>query len=414
MFTYTKYLRSCSLVLFFVAGVNYGAVAQSIHTCSIIASPDAVVASPPPTNLPGVVQKAVSYKPGWARSNQWKTGSTLTVRFMGGSSYLRGEVMRYANEWTQYANINFKVVHSGNADIRVAFTQNGASWSMVGNGSAYADQRRPSMNFGWLTDRTPAYEIRRTVLHEFGHALGLLHEHQNPSGGIPWDKDAVYAHYWKTQGWDRKTTYSNVMAVANRDATQYSAYDRASIMHYPVPAALTAGRYSVGMNKELSATDKAYIARLYPGRQVTTPPPSAPTVNRPTSPPTTSRPPTSPTQVRRYPVQITNALGKGQKEETIRLYIAERQYTIRLSLDGRRQENLQLKLPRGKYPYRLVTSSTFYGYRKVYRNGVARRQYVESEIPGGGYGTLVVDGSENFELYGSYDREERRLRVYLK
>jgi len=29
-----------------------------------------------------------------------------------------------------------------------------------------------------------------TVLHEFGHALGLIHEHQNPaSGGFKWNRE---------------------------------------------------------------------------------------------------------------------------------------------------------------------------------------------------------------------------------
>jgi len=33
---------------------------------------------------------------------------------------------------------------------------------------------------------------RPTVLHEFGHALGLIHEHQSPfKGGFEWNKDEV-------------------------------------------------------------------------------------------------------------------------------------------------------------------------------------------------------------------------------
>jgi hypothetical protein len=33
------------------------------------------------------------------------------------------------------------------------------------------------------------------VIHEFGHALGLIHEHQNPSGGIQWNKPVVCRYY---------------------------------------------------------------------------------------------------------------------------------------------------------------------------------------------------------------------------
>jgi hypothetical protein len=33
---------------------------------------------------------------------------------------------------------------------------------------------------------------KATVLHEFGHAIGLIHEHQSPfKGGFEWDKDEV-------------------------------------------------------------------------------------------------------------------------------------------------------------------------------------------------------------------------------
>lgn len=403
MLTYSRYLQAYLLVFAILLAGSFSASAQHIHTCSIIQSANSVSTDTPP-DLPGVVQKAVSYKPGRTRSNQWAVGSTITIKFMGGSSYLQRQVLLYAKEWTRHANVNFRVVYSGSADIRVSFTQNGASWSMVGNGSAYANQDRPSMNLGWLTDRTPEYEIKRTVLHEFGHALGLLHEHQNPAGGIPWDENAVYDHYWQSQGWDRKTTYSNVMAVASRDATQYSAYDQASIMHYPVPAQLTRGQYSVGMNKDLSSTDKYYIAKLYPGRSSEVGQPTAPPTNQPTAKPTS--------QVR-FPVYIGNALGRRQKEETIQLYIAERKFTIHLSRDGHVSGKIKLDLPKGKYSYRTVTSSTYYGYQKVYRNGVAHKKYIESEVPGGGSGVITVDGHKNLTFFGSYDRSKHRLNVYL-
>ncbi len=381
------------------------ATAQAIHTCTVIPHNE-MPAVQRFDNLPNGVQKAVSFKPDRTYNGSWAAGGTVTVKFMEGSSSLRTRVMDYARVWTRYANVKFRVVNSGPADIRVAFTQNGSSWSMIGNSSARADQQRPSMNFGWLTDRTPEYEIKRTVLHEFGHALGLLHEHQNPAGGIPWDEAAVYAHYQRTQGWDRRTTYNNVIATANRNLTQYSAPDRASIMHYPVDSRLTNGRYSVGMNNDLSAIDKQYIARLYPGRSVTE------STATPSAPPVVSPP--APAPVSAYSIRINNALGEGQKAETVRLEIAGKQYTIRLDRDGRSREQLKLRLPRGKYPYRLRSSSTYFGYRKVRdRSGAIRRQYVEQEVPGSGSGYLLIEGDAQLALYGSYDRATRRMKVYL-
>ena len=37
------------------------------------------------------------------------------------------------------------------------------------------------MNYGWLEPDTELREYQRVVRHEFGHALGMIHEHQNPA-----------------------------------------------------------------------------------------------------------------------------------------------------------------------------------------------------------------------------------------
>ena len=392
--------------------------AQShIHTCTIIPAepaPASVTAEP---NLPYGVQKAVSYKPtGRTQSNNWTPGTTVTVRFMGGSAALRTRVMRYAREWTEHANLKLGVVRTGRADIRIGFTQNGSSWSMVGRSSASANQDRPSMNFGWLTDQTPDYEVRRTVLHEFGHALGLLHEHQNPHGGIPWNEEAVYAHYWRTQGWDRNTTYHNVMATASHDNTQFSAYDHKSIMHYPVPSELTNGDYVVGMNNELSATDKYYIAMLYPGRRgaVTSTQPTtrtAPTRSTGTTSPTTTT--TAPKPAARHRVRISNSLGQDQKAEKVELYISDRKYVLLLDRNGRTRQDLQLDLPPGRYQYRVVSNSTYETTQSVLRGGKIYNQKYTRDIPGYGKGMISVGRDMSLVLYGEYDQNSGRLNVYL-
>lgn len=101
------------------------------------------------------------------------------------------------------------------------------------------------------------------VLHEFGHALGCIHEHQHPENGIPWDKEKAYAYYGQ-QGWTRHEVNVQVFQKYSRLETQYSRFDPTSIMMYPIPEELTIGQFSVGWNVELSDTDKTFIGQLYP------------------------------------------------------------------------------------------------------------------------------------------------------
>ena len=49
------------------------------------------------------------------------------------------------------------------------------------------------------------------ILHEFGHALGLIHEHQNPIQAIDWNKPAVIADLsGPPNNWDRDTIEHNM------------------------------------------------------------------------------------------------------------------------------------------------------------------------------------------------------------
>jgi len=110
----------------------------------------------------------------------WKPGQTLQIRFFGGSQQLQQRVANAANEWTQHANIMFNFVQSEPSDNRIAFRGGDGSWSAVGTDAKQRPATDPTMNFGWFDDSTDGAEIQRTTLHEFGHALGMIHEHQSP------------------------------------------------------------------------------------------------------------------------------------------------------------------------------------------------------------------------------------------
>lgn len=200
------------------------------------------------------------------KTKQWAPGTVIKVSLNGGTSFVRNKVIQFASEWEKYANIDFQfVTNDRTAPIRVSFVSGDGSWSYIGTDCKNISSRNATMNFGWFTNSTADSEFSRTAIHEFGHALGLIHEHQHPLANIPWDKPKVYAYYAGAPNyWSTADVDNNLFAHYSTTQTNYSAYDPASIMHYAIDDALTIGTYSVGWNTVLSSTDKAFIASVYP------------------------------------------------------------------------------------------------------------------------------------------------------
>jgi astacin (peptidase family M12A) len=198
-----------------------------------------------------------------AVANFWPQHKTLRVHFLGGSDKVRDKVKQYASVWHDHMNVRFDFVDDPKAEVRVAFVPDGSSWSALGTECLRADLfPNQTMNLGWLTDDTEDDEFSRVVTHEFGHALGCIHEHQNPDADIPWNTDAVYRYYAETQNWDKATVDQNMFR--KWADTLHSTFDKESIMLYAVPKELTIGGYEVGWNRHLSEKDKAYIGTVYP------------------------------------------------------------------------------------------------------------------------------------------------------
>lgn len=195
----------------------------------------------------------------------WQPGRTLRVYFLDGDPDVQARVQPFAHEWSNYANLRFVFGNDPSAEIRISFQQPG-SWSYIGTDALSIPRNQPTMNFGWLTKATPNDEYARVVIHEFGHAIGCIHEHQNPATDIPWNKDAVYAYYaGPPNNWSKAQVDTNLFTRYSATLTQFSAFDRESIMLYPIPDEFTIGDFAVGWNQVLSPVDKQFVATLYPG-----------------------------------------------------------------------------------------------------------------------------------------------------
>jgi hypothetical protein len=197
----------------------------------------------------------------------WQPGRVLRVRFLDGDPRVQERIPPFAHQWSAHANITFTFGNDPDAEIRISF-QNQGSWSYLGTDALVIPKSQPTMNFGWLTPATSNDEYQRVVTHEFGHALGCIHEHQNPANNIPWDREAVYRYYQGPPNyWSREQVDINLFTRYEADITQFSAFDPQSIMLYPIPNEFTVGNFEVGWNKTLSATDKQFISTIYPANR---------------------------------------------------------------------------------------------------------------------------------------------------
>src|SRR3546814_16093667 len=92
------------------------------------------------------------------------------------------------------------------------------------------------MKFGWLD--------QGVVQHEFGHMIGMIHEHQNPRDNpIQWDKPAVNAALGgPPNNWDQDTIDHNMDTKYDVSQIDGSEFDSDSGLLYNFPASRTPER----------------------------------------------------------------------------------------------------------------------------------------------------------------------------
>ncbi len=192
----------------------------------------------------------------------WDPGTVIKVKFLSGSKALQDKIKPLAKEWEKYANIKFDFITLGKADIRVFIGKDNGHDSYIGT-VARSIEDGETMNLDSADIRNDAGFLRTVVLHEFGHAIGLLHEHSSPISGIKWDKEKLYKEYAK-MGWSKEDVDFQVFSTYKKSYTNGTKYDNKSIMHYPINPGETLDGYTIDWNMQLSPGDIELIKALYP------------------------------------------------------------------------------------------------------------------------------------------------------
>jgi hypothetical protein len=203
----------------------------------------------------------------------WTPGRTLKVLIFKYNEHSFEAVKNGAIKWSPYINLNFEFLEMDEediynseeflGDIRVNFQpllKNSGS-SRIGTDALTGHPHDASMHLGTYFS-SPGYE--GMVTHEFGHALGLQHEHQHPDAGIPWDREKTYDYYARTGGLSRQEVDANVFPFDRIPGQTYTPYDRQSVMHYDVLDELTLGDWQLTASWSISEGDIAFIKKAYP------------------------------------------------------------------------------------------------------------------------------------------------------
>lgn len=173
------------------------------------------------------------------------------------------KILQVASEWTPHSGIKFTRVYNRNeSDIRVSLKTQGF-WSYIGSYAEKISKDKITLSLDRIYLPQNESRFRNVILHEFGHALGLIHELQHPELKIPWKKKELFKFFLDTYSVDSNWVNKQVIDKYNSISGIYCKPDPASVMIYAIPEGLTENNAFVAdWPDSLSALDKKYIGPI--------------------------------------------------------------------------------------------------------------------------------------------------------
>jgi hypothetical protein len=221
----------------------------------------------------------------WKRSDVWKPNDQgpwkLLVGFFDADGETRKEILNEARKWIGPNGADLEFVETSDvksAHIRILLNSV-HNTSSVGRQALKKSKDTYTMRLGYLSKDNTQRHVRKSVIqHEFGHAIGLRHEHQHPNSGLTWKIDALVE---KNLGVDwgncnvPNVSTAKLRRLCTKTVKQFyeahsvsfhklSEFDPTSVMLYAFSAETNEEGISVNKMNLISSKDKAFAKMLYP------------------------------------------------------------------------------------------------------------------------------------------------------
>lgn len=206
---------------------------------------------------------------------RWKVPVRLGVKFLDSPSQeFKNKLLAHANLWNKTADVQFSESTS-NDGVRLS-RESGGYWSFMGTDIRHIPVNQPTMNLEGFTVNTRESEWPRVVCHEFGHTLGMPHEHTLPELQERLHREKVIREYARTQGWTRRDVISQIFPPPE-DVIASEHADPESVMAYSFGGHLTKDGQPILGGSRINERDYAFVATIYPKKEAPPiqPPPPA-------------------------------------------------------------------------------------------------------------------------------------------
>ncbi len=161
-----------------------------------------------------------------------------------------------------------------NSDVRIMFIKELGAWSELGTECLKTPKYEATMNLGWIDSETDYDDIifkgtGIVVIHEFGHMLGMIHEHSREDATIVWNKEFVIQKLGgPPNNWTPEDVNNQIFNTVKISQFNGSEYDPNSAMHYFFPDDFFENDPNLQKVKNLSCLDKLWINKQYPGKKL--------------------------------------------------------------------------------------------------------------------------------------------------